>query len=82
MTAVLLKRLDPEEHINRWYMVRVQPTLLDPVAVICAWGSRETSWQQMQIFPMPSWEEAEHAAAEFIAQKLKRGYVVVEEEEK
>ena len=31
--------------MNRWYTVIAQPTLLDPVAVITAWGSRENDFQ-------------------------------------
>ena len=35
---VILKRVEPEEKVDRWYMVTVQPTLLEPVAVVCAYG--------------------------------------------
>jgi len=72
--AVLLKRFDPEEHINRWYSVHVQPTLLDPVAVICAWGSWETNWQQTRVLPVVSFEEAEALAGKIVTAKIKRGY--------
>jgi hypothetical protein len=41
--AALLKRFEPEENVNRWYLVHVQPTLFEPIAVICAWGSWETA---------------------------------------
>jgi len=43
--GTLLKRIDREEHVNRWYFVTVQATLLDPVAVVTAWGSRENEYQ-------------------------------------
>jgi predicted DNA-binding WGR domain protein len=39
-----LTHVDPDENMNRWYTVMVQPTLLDPVAVITAWGSRENDF--------------------------------------
>lgn len=32
---IVLIREEPEAHLNRWYVVYVQPTLLEPVAVIC-----------------------------------------------
>lgn len=76
--TVLLKRFDPEENLNRWYMVHVQPTLLEPIAVMCAWGSRETSWQQMRIMPVATLTDASRLAQEIVAQKLKRGYIRVE----
>ena len=71
---VFLTRQDPEEHINRWYSVRVQPTLLDPLAVITAWGSRENEFQQMHICPVATPEEAAQMAEKIVATKVKRGY--------
>ena len=46
---VVLKRVDPEANMNRTYMVTVQPTLLDTVAVVYAWGSRESSQLQVRV---------------------------------
>ena len=76
---VVLKRVDPEESMNRFYTVTVQPTLLDPVAVVYAWGSRESSQQQVRVLPMASQVEAEALAEKMVRQKCKRGYVVVED---
>ena len=76
--AVLLKRFDPEENVNRWYMVHVQPTLFEPIAVIYAWGSWETAWQQIRILPADSLEEAQVAADEIVTAKLKRGYKLIQ----
>lgn len=73
----LLKRFDPEEHANRWYMVMVQPTLFEDTAVICAWGSRETTYQRVKIIPMGDLVEAKALAARIVNAKLKRGYEVV-----
>ena len=53
-----LKRVDPEEHMDRWYMVFVQATLFEPVAVICAWGNRRNSYQQLRVLPARSDDEA------------------------
>ena len=72
-----LKRVDPEENMDRWYMVLVQASLLDPVAVICAWGSRRSSYQQLRVFPAASREEALDTAQSMVKQKVARGYEVV-----
>ena len=45
--VAFLTHVDPMENMNRWYEVSVQPTLIDKVAVIRRWGSRETAMQQM-----------------------------------
>lgn len=70
-----LTKVDPDENINRWYLVFVQATLLDPMAVTCMWGSRETTWQQLRILPAASLHEAEVLAGKIIRGKIKRGYV-------
>ena len=75
----VLARVDPEEDMNRWYLVTVQRTLLEPIAVVCAWGSRQTTWQQVRVIPARSWEEAEAMAVKIVRDKCKRGYVVQEE---
>ncbi len=41
MTWTLLERVDPDEGLNRWYFVGVQPGLFDQVVVVRFWGSRE-----------------------------------------
>ena len=76
-----LKRVDPEENMDRWYMVFVQASLLDPVAVICAWGNRRNSYQQLRVLPAASWEEALETAQHMVKQKLARGYELVSEVE-
>lgn len=75
----LLKRVEPEQHMNRWYMIAVQATLLDPIAVICAYGSRESTWQRVHIIPKDSRTEAEIFAEGILKRKLKRGYEIVPE---
>lgn len=74
----LLKRVNPEQHMNRWYLVTIQPTLLEPLAVICAWGSRETNAQRVQVFPQESPEDAEAMAEKIVQAKLRRGYELVQ----
>lgn len=63
MTTLI--RIDPNRHMNRRYSVTVQPTLLEPLAVVCVWGSRRSSYQRVRVLPVESAEEA-HVAAERI----------------
>ncbi len=71
---VLLVRVDPERGLNRWYSVSIQPTLLDPVAVLCAWGSRRSRYQRQRALPAGSLAEAEALAKKVIALNVVRGY--------
>jgi len=57
-----------------WYLVTVQQTLLDPVAVVCQYGRRHTTWQQTRVLPANSADEARTLAKKIVAAKLKRGY--------
>lgn len=61
--------------IDRWYLVIIQPTLLDQAAVICAWGSRQTSYQRARIIPAATTAAAAGIAVKIIQEKIKRGYV-------
>jgi predicted DNA-binding WGR domain protein len=76
MAMVLLKKVDPDTNMNRWYMVTVQPTLFDTVAVVYAWGSRTTGAQQVRAWPAESEAAAQELAGKLVERKLKRGYVV------
>ena len=80
MNAHLI-RIEPEKNMNRWYSVCVQPTLLDPVAVICAWGRRHTNYYRLRVLPADSQEAAEEMAAEVVVRKIRRGYSVRRTEE-
>jgi predicted DNA-binding WGR domain protein len=72
----LLTRIDRDEGMNRWYMVTIQPTLFDPIAVVCAWGSRQNDYQQMRIMPVESVEEGVALAEKIVRNKERRGYQV------
>jgi predicted DNA-binding WGR domain protein len=74
-----MKRVDPEEGMDRWYMVFVQASLFDPAAVICAWGSRRTAYHQLRVLPAGSTDEALATAKKIVQQKVKRGYLAVTE---
>jgi predicted DNA-binding WGR domain protein len=69
-----LIRVDLKKHLDRRYTVAVQATLLDPVAVVCIWGSRRSSYQRMQVHPASTREEAQQVAAKIIRAKMRRGY--------
>jgi predicted DNA-binding WGR domain protein len=72
-----LKRVDPEEHMNRWYGVGIQPGLSDVVALVRLWGSRETRHQRSRIEPFSDLAAARVAADHLILEKLQRGYQFV-----
>ena len=69
-----LIRIDPDKHMDRRYSVAVQPTLLEPVAVVCLWGSRRSGYQRLQVHQANSWEEARAAAEKIVQEKIRRGY--------
>ncbi len=71
---VVLHKIDLEENIDRWYLVTIQASLLDRIAVICQYGRRHTTWQQTRVLPVDSMTEAQALAEEIVAAKLKRGY--------
>jgi predicted DNA-binding WGR domain protein len=73
MSATLI-RVDPEKRMNRRYSVIVQPTLLDPVAVVCVWGSRRSNYQRVQVHPAATPEEAQETAEKIVRVKIRRGY--------
>jgi predicted DNA-binding WGR domain protein len=73
----ILKRVDLEDHINRWYAVGVQTGLFDAVAVVRFWGSRETAYQQVRVEPFGDQVTARIAADRLIQKKLRRGYQYV-----
>jgi predicted DNA-binding WGR domain protein len=72
----LLVRIEPEKNMNRWYSVCVQRTLLDPVAVVCAWGNRRTNYLRTRVLPAGSLEEATELADDIVNRKIRRGYRV------
>ncbi len=69
-----LIRVDLEKHMDRRYSVAIQPTLLDPVAVICVWGSRRSSYQRIQVHPAATREDAQKVAEKIVRAKIQRGY--------
>ena len=76
---IVLARVDPGARMNRFYWVHIQPTLLDKIAVVCAWGSRDNPFQQMRAIPAKDLDEANKIAAEIVRKKIFRGYVKVDD---
>ena len=74
MNANLI-RVDPERRMNRRYSVAVQPTLLDPLAVVCVWGSRRGSYQRARAYPVPTTTEGRKLAEKIVRTKMRRGDV-------
>ncbi len=74
-THTILMRIDPIRRMDRRYTVYVQPTLLDPVAVVCVWGSRRSSYQRLQVHDATTLEEAQRMAEKIVRAKIQRGYI-------
>jgi hypothetical protein len=68
---ITLTRVNLDRHMDRWYSVTVQPTLLDFVVVVCAWGSRRSRYQRLRVVPAPS-AEAAQAQADPVAGRSRR----------
>ncbi len=71
---ICLIRVDPAQNLNRWYVVTVQATLFDEVAVICGWGRRGTEQARWRILPAENQQEADELASKIVQRKIQRGY--------
>lgn len=71
---ICLIRVEPERNMNRWYIVAVQATLFDEVAVICGWGRRGTEQARWRIFPVENQQAADELAKRIVQRKIWRGY--------
>lgn len=74
-----LTHIDPTKNMARWYIVGVQPTLLDDCAVICGWGRIGTAYERWRILPAKSKQQAHNVADNIVKKKVGRGYVRVNE---
>jgi len=72
---IILQCIDPQKCMYRWYSIHVQPTLFDRWAVVCAWGSLRSNFQQQRAVHCESNEAAGQLAAQIVNRKEKRGYV-------
>ena len=73
----ILRRIEPDENINRWYVVSVQPSLIDSVSMVIAYGNARNAWQKLRVVPVDNYSEAEDQAQQLIDKKVARGYVIV-----
>jgi len=73
---IVMHRVDPPKRVYRWYSVHVQSTILEPWAVVCAWGNLRSSFQQERAIPCESKETAESLALSIVARKQKKGYKI------
>ncbi|HQF63995.1 MAG TPA: WGR domain-containing protein [Anaerolineaceae bacterium] len=73
----LLQHISPEENMNRWYFLAIQPTLFDACAVVIAWGRRDNEFQQWRAIPAASDEQARQMVEKIVQQKLRRGYQLI-----
>ena len=71
-----MSRIDPDKNANRWYLIGIQPSLFDPIALIRFWGSRSTTYQQVMVQPFEDQETAREAADKLICDKVRGGYRV------
>ena len=71
---IVLHRIDPDRRAYRLYSVNVQPTLIDPWAVVCTWGSLECQYRRQRAIPCESQDAADRLVAQIVKRKLKRGY--------
>jgi predicted DNA-binding WGR domain protein len=72
--VIVLTRVDPEKHMDRWYAVNVQPTLFDRYSVVCLWGSRRTGYQREKVISADTLEQAQELALKIVRRKMERGY--------
>lgn len=73
---VVLSRVNPEKHMDRWYVVGVQSTLFDTYSVVCLWGSRRSNYQRARIIVTKDSEQASQIASCIIQRKIRRGYQI------
>jgi predicted DNA-binding WGR domain protein len=71
---VILHRVEPKKLVYRWYIVQIQPTLLDQLAVVCSWGSLRSNYSRQRAIPAESREKAEELAATIVERKVGKGY--------
>ena len=76
---ILLKRVDAERHMDRWYLIAVGRDLFGP-ALICGWGNRRTLFQHLRATSTTDERQAQVLADKIIARQLRRGYTIVEDQ--
>src|SRR5262249_47269749 len=73
MSAVTLKRTDPERNVCRFYLLAVQPELFGDWSLVREWG-RIGRAGQVRIISYPTQAEAEAAFRQHRRRKERKGY--------
>jgi len=72
--SVLLERIDPAQHVARFYAISVEPTLFAETALVRRWGRIGTAGRQMiELHASPAIAQIEQLR--WIGRKLRRGYI-------
>ncbi len=71
---IILKRIDPEKHIDRWYCLAITTDLFGQPCLYRAWGSRRTAYQHVRCDPFTAHREAVSVAQKLIARRRQHGY--------
>lgn len=70
-----LVKIDTEKHMFRWYVVGIQSTLIDGIAVVYGWGSLKSTFQHWRSIRVRSQKEAEMIVKRILEQRKKKGYI-------
>jgi predicted DNA-binding WGR domain protein len=71
---IILKRIDPDQHMDRWYCLDITTDLFGQPCLYRAWGNRRTAYQHVRCDPFTAHPEAVSVAQKLIARRRQHGY--------
>jgi predicted DNA-binding WGR domain protein len=72
---LVLDRIDPRQNMARYYVLSVEPTLFGDTSLVREWGRiGKRGGRRIELYPEQ--QGARIALNEWLARKLKRGYVL------
>jgi predicted DNA-binding WGR domain protein len=71
---IILKRIDPDRHMDRWYCLDITTDLFGQPCLYRAWGNRRTAYQHVRCDPFTAHLEAVSVAQKLIARRRQHGY--------
>jgi predicted DNA-binding WGR domain protein len=71
---IILKRTDPNKHMDRWYCLDITTDLFGQPCLYRAWGNRRTAYQHVRCDPFTAAPEAVSVAQKLIALRRQHGY--------
>jgi len=80
VSRTILARIDPDRNVWRYYRVEVGPCLIGPWAVHRVWGRLGQRRSGFLVNLCASQVEAGALAERLVRRKLKRGYIIIEQE--